>query len=79
MLPEISVAKIDKSAPLDKVGLLGCGITTGLGAIVNTLQVEAGSSVAVFGLGAVGLAAIMGAKVHLSFVTFHFHPLFPSL
>lgn len=62
VLPEISVAKIHESAPLDKVCLLGCGITTGFGAVNNTMKVEAGSSVAVFGLGAVGLACIMGAK-----------------
>ncbi len=62
VLPEIAVAKIDPVAPLDKVCLLGCGITTGYGAALNTMQVEAGSKVAVFGLGAVGLAVIMGAK-----------------
>lgn len=61
VLPEISIAKISKSAPLEKVCLLGCGITTGYGAILNTLKVEAGSSVLVIGLGGVGLAAIMGA------------------
>jgi S-(hydroxymethyl)glutathione dehydrogenase/alcohol dehydrogenase len=62
VLPEISVAKIDSAAPLDKVCLLGCGITTGFGAVVNTMKVEKDSTVAVFGLGAVGLAVIMGAK-----------------
>jgi len=62
VLPEISVAKIDPSAPLDKVCLLGCGITTGYGAALNTMKVEKDSRVAVFGLGAVGLAAIMGSK-----------------
>lgn len=61
VLPEISVAKVSKTAPLDKVCLLGCGITTGYGAVLNTLKVEAGSSVLVIGLGGVGLAAIMGA------------------
>ena len=61
VLPEISLAKINKSAPLDKVCLLGCGITTGYGAIINTLKVEEGSTVAVIGLGGVGLAAVMGA------------------
>jgi len=63
VLPEISVAKIDKTAPLDKVGLLGCGITTGIGCVLNTLKVEKGSTVGVFGLGAVGLSAVMGAKM----------------
>lgn len=62
VLPEISVAKVNESAPLDKVCLLGCGITTGFGAALNTMKVEKDSTVAVFGLGAVGLAAIMGAK-----------------
>ncbi|GLD92990.1 hypothetical protein PINS_up001582 [Pythium insidiosum] len=62
VLPEISVAKIADAAPLDKVCLLGCGITTGYGAVVNTMKVEKGSTVAVFGIGAVGLAVIMGAK-----------------
>jgi S-(hydroxymethyl)glutathione dehydrogenase/alcohol dehydrogenase len=62
VLPEISVAKISEEAPLDKVCLLGCGITTGYGAAVNTMKVEKDSTVAVFGMGAVGLAVIMGAK-----------------
>ncbi|RZC52132.1 hypothetical protein C5167_020555 [Papaver somniferum] len=53
---DVSVAKIDPSAPLDKVCLLGCGVPTGLGAVWNTAKVEAGSNVAVFGLGTVGLA-----------------------
>ena len=61
VLPEISVAKINKAAPLEKVCLLGCGITTGIGAVMNTAKVEAGSTVAVFGLGGVGLGAIQGA------------------
>lgn len=60
--PEISVAKIDSNAPLDKVGLLGCGISTGYGAVFNTVNMEEGSTVAVWGLGALGLAVIMGAK-----------------
>ncbi|GLC34829.1 hypothetical protein PLESTB_001168700 [Pleodorina starrii] len=59
---EQSVAKIDPSAPLDKVCLLGCGVSTGWGAVVNTAKVKPGSSVAVFGLGAVGLAVIEAAK-----------------
>lgn len=61
VLPEISLAVVPKDAPLDKVCLLGCGITTGYGAIHNTLKVEEGATVAVFGLGGVGLAAVMGA------------------
>ena len=59
---EISVAKINAQAPLDKVCLLGCGITTGYGAAINTAHVETGSTVAVFGLGGVGLGVVQGAK-----------------
>jgi S-(hydroxymethyl)glutathione dehydrogenase/alcohol dehydrogenase len=61
VLPEISVAKVNKDAPLEKVCLLGCGITTGIGAVINTAKVEPGSTVAVFGLGGVGLSCIQGA------------------
>jgi S-(hydroxymethyl)glutathione dehydrogenase/alcohol dehydrogenase len=60
VLPEISVAKINPSAPLEKVCLLGCGITTGIGAVLNTAKVEPGSMVAVFGLGGIGLSVIQG-------------------
>lgn len=61
VVPEIALAKIRRDAPLEKVCLLGCGITTGIGAVLNTARVEAGSSVAVFGLGGVGLSVIQGA------------------
>ncbi len=61
VVPEIAVAKINKDAPLDKVCLLGCGITTGIGAVLNTAKVEAGSTVAVFGLGGIGLSVVQGA------------------
>jgi S-(hydroxymethyl)glutathione dehydrogenase / alcohol dehydrogenase len=61
VLPEIALAKINKDAPLDKVCLLGCGITTGIGAVLNTAKVEAGASVAVFGLGGIGMSVIQGA------------------
>jgi len=60
VLPEIAVAKINPSAPLDKVCLLGCGITTGIGAVLNTAKVRAGSTAAVFGLGGIGLSVIQG-------------------
>mmetsp|Transcript_2201 Transcript_2201/g.5650 ORF Transcript_2201/g.5650 Transcript_2201/m.5650 type:complete len:567 (+) Transcript_2201:108-1808(+) len=63
VLAEISCAKIAPAAPLDKVCLLGCGVATGWGAVWNTCRVEPGSSVAVFGLGAVGLSVIQAAKL----------------
>ena len=61
VMPEISVAKVNPEAPLDKVCLLGCGITTGIGAVLNTAKVEAGSTVGVFGLGGIGLSVVQGA------------------
>ena len=61
--PEISFAKISKDAPLEKVCLLGCGVTTGIGAVLNTAKVSEGSTVAVFGLGGIGLSVIQGAKM----------------
>jgi S-(hydroxymethyl)glutathione dehydrogenase/alcohol dehydrogenase len=63
VLPEIALAKISKSAPLEKVCLLGCGVTTGIGAVLNTANVEAGATVAIFGLGGIGLSAVIGAKM----------------
>jgi S-(hydroxymethyl)glutathione dehydrogenase/alcohol dehydrogenase len=63
VLPEVSVAVIPKEAPLEKVCLLGCGVTTGIGAVLNTAKVEEGATVAIFGLGGIGLAAIIGAKM----------------
>jgi len=61
VLPEVSLAVVSKEAPMDKICLLGCGVTTGIGAVMNTAKVEPGSTVAVFGLGAIGLAVIQGA------------------
>jgi S-(hydroxymethyl)glutathione dehydrogenase/alcohol dehydrogenase len=60
VLPEIAVTKINPAAPLDKVCLLGCGITTGIGAVLNTAKVTPGSTAAVFGLGGIGLSVIQG-------------------
>lgn len=61
VLPEIALAKINKDAPLEKVCLLGCGVTTGMGAVLKTAKVEPGSTVAIFGLGGIGLSAIIGS------------------
>lgn len=63
VVPEISLAKINSNAPLEKVCLLGCGVTTGIGAVLNTAKVSAGSTVAVFGLGGIGLSVIQGATM----------------
>jgi S-(hydroxymethyl)glutathione dehydrogenase/alcohol dehydrogenase len=61
VLPEIALAKVRKDAPLEKVCLLGCGVTTDIGAVRNNAKVQPGDTVAVFGLGGIGLAVIMGA------------------
>ncbi len=63
VMPEIAVAKIRTDAPFDKVCYIGCGVTTGLGAVMNTANVEPGSNVAVFGLGGIGLNVIQGARI----------------
>ncbi|MGF1735926.1 S-(hydroxymethyl)glutathione dehydrogenase/class III alcohol dehydrogenase [Photobacterium lutimaris] len=63
VLPEISLAKVNPEAPLEEVCLLGCGVTTGMGAVMNTAKVEEGATVAVFGLGGIGLSAIIGAAM----------------
>ena len=63
VVAEISLAKINPQAPMDKVCLLGCGVTTGIGAVLNTAKVEEGATVAVFGLGGIGLSVIQGAKL----------------
>ncbi len=63
VVPAISAVKIDKSIPLDKAALVGCGVMTGVGAAINTAQVTPGSSVVVFGCGGVGLSIIQGARL----------------
>ena len=63
VLPEIAVAKIREDAPFDKVCYIGCGVTTGIGAVINTAKVEPGASVVVFGLGGIGLNVVQGAKL----------------
>jgi len=63
VLPEISLAKVNKAAPLEEVCLLGCGVTTGMGAVMNTAKVEEGATVAIFGLGGIGLSAVIGATM----------------
>jgi S-(hydroxymethyl)glutathione dehydrogenase/alcohol dehydrogenase len=63
VIPEIALAKIREDAPFDKVCYIGCGVTTGIGAVINTAKVEAGANVVVFGLGGIGLNVIQGAKM----------------
>ncbi|MBI3896893.1 MAG: S-(hydroxymethyl)glutathione dehydrogenase/class III alcohol dehydrogenase [Gammaproteobacteria bacterium] len=63
VLPEIALAKIREDAPFDKVCYIGCGVTTGIGAVINTAKVEAGANVVVFGLGGIGLNVIQGARL----------------
>ena len=63
VLPEIAVAKIREDAPFDKVCYIGCGVTTGIGAVINTAQVEAGANCVVFGLGGIGLNVLQGLRM----------------
>jgi len=63
VLPEIAVAKIREDAPFEKVCYIGCGVTTGLGAVINTAKVEPGANVVVFGLGGIGLNVVQGARM----------------
>src|SRR6187401_1611080 len=63
VVPEIALAKIRQDAPFDKVCYIGCGVTTGIGAVMNTAKVQAGDNVVVFGLGGIGLNVIQGAKL----------------
>jgi S-(hydroxymethyl)glutathione dehydrogenase/alcohol dehydrogenase len=63
VLPEIAVARIREDAPFDKVCYIGCGVTTGIGAVINTARVEPGANVVVFGLGGIGLNVVQGARM----------------
>jgi S-(hydroxymethyl)glutathione dehydrogenase/alcohol dehydrogenase len=63
VLPEIAVAKVDPAAPFDKICYIGCGVTTGVGAVINTAKVEAGATAVVFGLGGIGLNVIQGLRL----------------
>jgi S-(hydroxymethyl)glutathione dehydrogenase / alcohol dehydrogenase len=63
VLPEIAVAKVNPAAPFDKICYIGCGVTTGIGAVINTAKVEIGATAAVFGLGGIGLNVIQGLKL----------------
>ncbi len=63
VLPEIAVAKVREDAPFDKICYIGCGVTTGIGAVINTAKVEAGANVVVFGLGGIGLNVVQGARL----------------
>jgi S-(hydroxymethyl)glutathione dehydrogenase/alcohol dehydrogenase len=63
VLPEIAVAKVNSDAPFDKICYIGCGVTTGIGAVINTAKVEAGSTAIVFGLGGIGLNVIQGLRL----------------
>ena len=63
VMPEIAVAKVRKDAPFDKICYIGCGVTTGIGAVINTAKVQPGENVVVFGLGGIGLNVLQGAKI----------------
>src|SRR5438093_1096809 len=63
VLPEIALAKVREDAPFDKICYIGCGVTTGIGAVINTAKVEPGANVVVFGLGGIGLNVVQGARM----------------
>ncbi|WP_441302632.1 S-(hydroxymethyl)glutathione dehydrogenase/class III alcohol dehydrogenase [Chitinimonas viridis] len=63
VVPEIALAKVNPEAPLEEICLLGCGVTTGMGAVINTAKVKQGDTVAIFGLGGIGLSAVIGARM----------------
>ena len=62
-MPEIALAKVRKDAPFDKICYIGCGVTTGIGAVINTAKVEIGSTAIVFGLGGIGLNVVQGLRL----------------
>ncbi len=63
VMPEIAVAKVRADAPFDKICYIGCGVTTGIGAVLNTAKVTPGDTVIVFGLGGIGLNVVQGLKL----------------
>jgi S-(hydroxymethyl)glutathione dehydrogenase/alcohol dehydrogenase len=63
VMPEIALAKVRDDAPFDKICYIGCGVTTGIGAVINTAKVEIGAKAVVFGLGGIGLNVIQGLKM----------------
>ena len=63
VVPEIALAKVREDAPFDKICYIGCGVTTGIGAVINTAKVQPGDNVVIFGLGGIGLNVIQGAKI----------------
>ena len=63
VLPEIALAKVREDAPFEKICYIGCGVTTGIGAVINTAKVEPGANVVIFGLGGIGLNVIQGARM----------------
>ena len=63
VVPEIAVAKVREDAPFDRICYIGCGVTTGVGAVINTAKVQVGDTVVVFGLGGIGLNVVQGARI----------------
>ena len=63
VVPEIALAKVREDAPFDKICYIGCGVTTGIGAVINTAKVQPGDNVVIFGLGGIGLNVIQGARI----------------
>ena len=63
VVPEIALAKVREDAPFDRICYIGCGVTTGVGAVINTAKVQVGDTVVVFGLGGIGLNVVQGARI----------------